>query len=228
MKRAWFLVEVLISAACLFIAVRMIDPVAAFEAVRQARPLAVIIALLLMPLAVLCRAWRWWYILRRKHVLVPFRTILRVTYIGMALCLMLPGGAGDVVRSYYAWRSAGDKEAMLASAIVDKVVALFALCVLGSVCALAMGLTGLFLATLAFTTPLAGLLLFPRLVPWGWAAFVFRRVFRRKMDTARLASVFRMNLRTLLNCVLISLLAWAATNMIHYAACMAFRAGAPL
>ena len=90
-----------------------------------------IIAIVMVP-AVLARAWRWYYILTRGGVRVSLLPITRATFVGMALNLFLPASAGDLVRSYYGWQRYGHKEAMLASTISDKVVALLSLFILGS------------------------------------------------------------------------------------------------
>jgi len=144
----------------------------------------------------------------------------RVTYIGMALNLILPGGGGDIARSYYGWRSAGNKEAMLASAVADKLVALLTLCLMGAVCAIPFGSLPLFLVSIGFSVTLGLVLFLPEVVPWGALSWLVRRALRKEMSLERLHSAFHMDAKLLGACVLISLLGWVFTNLMYYFACV--------
>ncbi len=222
MQRVRLLVQAVISAACLVFAVKIVSPQELTMAWASGDKQTLGVVLALMPFAVYSRAWRWWYILRRKKIDMPLTTVGRITFIGHAYNIFLPASLGDVVRSYYAWRERGTKEVMLASALVDKAVALFSLCILGVICSLAVGSTSLTLAAVILALPLALLLLKPNLIPWTWGTYLFRLIFRREMHTDRLLAAFRLDMRTLVTCVGISFLGWSVTNLMYYYAWRAF------
>jgi len=200
----------------------IVKPAETIKTWRQAEPIALFVVFALMPFAVLSRAWRWWYILRQKHIMIPLMTMWRVTFIGMALNLILPGSMGDVARSYYGWRSAGNKEAMLASALLDKVIALFTLCLLGAFCAWLIGSVPLVLLSTLLALPLTLLLLLPKFMPWWLVVFLCRKLLKRDFQVERLQATFKLERRTLLICIIISLIGWLFTNAMYYFACLAF------
>ncbi len=222
MKRTYFIIQVLISISCLVIIGIIVKPAETIKTWRQAEPIALFVVFALMPFAVLSRAWRWWYILRQKHIMIPLMTMWRVTFIGMALNLILPGSMGDVARSYYGWRSAGNKEAMLASALLDKVIALFTLCLLGAFCAWLIGSVPLVLLSTLLALPLTLLLLLPKFMPWWLVVFLCRKLLKRDFQVERLQATFKLERRTLLICIIISLIGWLFTNAMYYFACLAF------
>jgi uncharacterized protein (TIRG00374 family) len=222
MKRVHFLIQVLISVSCLVIAWIIVKPEAVLKAWTHAEPIPLFLVFALMPAAVLGRAWRWWYILRQKHVMISLMTMWRVTFIGMALNLILPGSMGDVARSYYGWRSAGNKEVMLSSAIVDKVIALFTLCILGAVCAVLIDSISLALISLFFAIPLMFILLLPQFVPWQLAVILCRKVLKKDLLIDQLRAAFKLDFRTTLVCIIISLAGWFFTNAMYYFACLSF------
>lgn len=214
------LLQIVISGICLGVLLVMVDLGELWRTLRDARPLFLGLSLLLVPFAVGVRAWRWQYILRKKGVDLPALAANRVTYIGMALNLLLPASAGDIARSYYGWRSHGNKEVMLASSISDKVVALLTLCLLGAACAMVLGQAYFAGIALLFAAPAAGVLLLPGLVPWKWGERLFRRLTRRTLDRDLLLEAFDLGPSELGVTVGISLVGWAFTNLIYYFACL--------
>ena len=227
-KKALALFQIFFSLLCLMVALSFVELKTVSKAWSSADPFMLGLTFVLMPPAVLSRAFRWWYILRRNHINVPLATMGRVTFIGMALNLILPGGIGDVARSYYGWVFAGNKEAMLASAIVDKVVALFTLCLLGAICALLTGLYRLFVVSILLSIPLFVLLALPRLVPWWLVSYVFKRVLKKDFDRERLKHTFHLGRHTCVISIIVSLIAWMITNAMYYCAFRAFTEKASL
>ena len=229
LKKIWKpLLQFIISAAFIAGCIRMVSPQALGDAIHRADRWMLVIVLLLMPPAVLVRAWRWWYIIKRKEGDVPFWPICRATMIGHAYNIFLPASLGDFVRSYYGWRELGNKEVMLASSIVDKVVALFSLCLIGFCCSVAIGSNNLTIITGLLSISLAVLLFFPRLIPWQWGVFLFNRFFHKEMSSDRLTDTFSLDRDTLLGSIGISLLGWLATNLMYYYAWKAFTDTVPL
>ncbi len=220
-------VQIFISLICLVCALALVEPKTLAEAWATADPLMLCLTFLLMLPAVGSRAYRWWYILRAKGVKVSLPTMTKVTFMGMALNLMLPGGMGDVARSYYGWALAGNKEAMLASAIVDKIIALVTLCFLGAVCALSTGFTRIFAVSLFLGLPFLAVLVIPRVVPWQWASYLFKRLLRKDFQRELLESTFHLDRIAFLNTIILSLLGWGFTNAMYYSACLAFTSEVP-
>jgi uncharacterized membrane protein YbhN (UPF0104 family) len=220
--------QFLISGAFIAGCIRMVSPEAFVETFMRGRPLFLAVVLLLMPPAIIIRAWRWWYIITRKEGHVPFWPICKATLIGHAYNIFLPASLGDFVRSYYGWRELGNKEVMLASSIVDKVVALFSLSLLGFGCSAAIGTHQLTLVSGILTVALGVLLFIPRIIPWQWGVYLFKKYFRKEMNADRLASTFHLDRVTLLGSIGISLLGWVATNMMYYYSWRAFSPDVPL
>ena len=111
--RVKLLAQFIISAICLAVILRNVELSELSQAFSRVRALPVVIVFAIMPFAIAVRAIRWKYMLAVKDVPVPFWMTYRVTFIGLALNLLIPGGLGDVARSYDGWRSHGNKEAML-------------------------------------------------------------------------------------------------------------------
>lgn len=222
MRKTHFAVQIAISAACLVVVAAMVRPAEIWETFGRARPAAITGVFLLMPLAILARAWRWRFILGQKAVNVPLLVMFRVVFIASALNLLLPASMGDLASSYYGWRSQGNKEAMLASAMADKMTGLLTLCLMGIVCAAVIGHWQLALLTLALTVPLAVIVVFPRIIPWRWATLLFRKLFRKEMSTEQLHEVSRLGMKTIAGGVAISVIGWMFTNLMYYFACLAF------
>ena len=222
------LVQIFISAIFIAACVRIVSLNSLREAVIRAEPGLLSIVLILMLPAIFIRAWRWWYIIVRKGVRVPLWAMCKATLIGHAYNIFLPASLGDFLRSYYGWREFGNKEVMLASAIVDKVVALFSLCLLGFFCSLAIGTNKLAIITGIITLGLTVLLLWSQIIPWHWGIYLFKKVFRKEMSGNILASTFDLDKQTLLGSIGISLLGWGATNLMYYFSWRAFTENVPI
>jgi uncharacterized protein (TIRG00374 family) len=228
MKKLKYIAQFAISSLCLIVLFRIIEPNQIKIALRNAEISSLVIVFVLVAPAIFVRAWRWHYILKRKNIYVSLATMYRITFIGSALNLFLPGGAGDVARSYYGWQSLGHKEAMLASAFSDKVVALFSLCILGFVCALNIRADEMAWVSALLAIPL-GLLLYGRWrYPWVIVSRLFRRFLKREFDADKLIDIFHMDERTLGVTVLVSLIGWIITNATYYYACLTFSKNADL
>lgn len=216
------LVQVVVSVLCLALALSFVRRGILDQVWASADLLMLLLAFLSMPPAILSRAYRWWYILRAGGVDVPMATMGKATFVGMALNVMLPGGIGDVARSYYGWAFAGNKEAMLASAVVDKIVGLFTLCVLGAICSLLAGFHRLFAVSTILGLPLFVVLVVPKVIPWRWFCHLLGKVLQRHFSSEELARTCRLDCCTFGGTVMISLIGWVFTIAIYYCACRAF------
>jgi len=214
--------QLTLSIVLVVVAYRMVPATEVSRALSQARPGPLVLAFLLMPFAVGMRAWRWHYILKRHGLSIPPRVVVRITFIGHAYNLLLPGSLGDIVRSYYGWRDWGNKEVMLTSSVSDKVVALQTLCLLGVPAALAVRQYELAALSGALLLVLSVFLARPEALPWSTLARLFERVTRRQLDVPLMLHGFRMDTRTFLGTVALSLVGWLVTNMMYYLTWLAF------
>ena len=124
-------IKIIVTALCVFFLLRIVPVATLVDTLKGARVAPLLIVFALVVPAVLTRAWRWYLILRARGLAASLATVTKATLIGMALNLFLPASSGDIARSYYGWKRHGNKEAMLATALSDKVVALLTLCALG-------------------------------------------------------------------------------------------------
>jgi uncharacterized membrane protein YbhN (UPF0104 family) len=136
----------------------------------------------------------------------------------MALNLILPASAGDVVRSYYSWQKYGHKEEMLASTLADKAVALISLFLLGAVGGFLCGDTKLALLALILVVPTGFILIVP--VRWLWKilAVLVNRVMKKDLDVDLLLHSFHMSLPTFFGALIISIVGWMITNLMYFLA----------
>src|SRR6202048_2623960 len=103
-----------------------IDPRALLEL--SAAPLAVVICLVLLCVALPLAALRWSILLRALGVSIPFVNVFHFVAIGlMANVLLLGMAGGDTIRGIYAWRALGRGGGRVAvSVLADRLFALFA------------------------------------------------------------------------------------------------------
>lgn len=196
----------------------MVSPELLFNSLKSSSCLFVVLITAIMIPAVLARAWRWHYILTRRGIPVSLVSITNATFIGMALNLLLPASAGDVVRSYYSWQKYGHKEEMLASTLADKAVALISLFLLGAVGGFFCGEMKLALFASILIIP-PGFILIVR-VRWLWKilAVLVNRVLKKDLDVDLLLHSFHMSLPTFFGAMFISIVGWMITNLMYFLA----------
>lgn len=217
-SRTRFLIQALGSLVCFWWLFKIISPEAFVDSLKGSSYSSIgLIAVIMIP-AVLARAWRWYYLLIRKGIHVSMTSITSATFMGMALNLFLPASAGDVVRSYYSWQRYGNKEAMLASSLADKGVALFSLFILGALGGFFCGDTRLALLATVLLIPTGFILIVP--VPWVWKIFAIlvRRTLRKDFNVDLLQKSFHMDFSTFCGAMIISLVGWMITNLMYYLA----------
>ena len=67
-KQALALFQIVFSLLCLMVALSFVEPKTVSKAWASADPFMLGLTFVLMPPAILSRAFRWWYILRRNHI----------------------------------------------------------------------------------------------------------------------------------------------------------------
>ncbi|HTG00857.1 MAG TPA: lysylphosphatidylglycerol synthase transmembrane domain-containing protein [Nitrospirota bacterium] len=220
-NRYRFLIQVAGSLACFWWLFRIVSPDQLVSSLKSASLSLVALVTLIMVPAVLARAWRWYYLLIRRGIPVSLASITNATFIGMALNLFLPASAGDVVRSYYGWQQYGHKEAMLATSLSDKVVALFSLFLLGTIGGFISGDTRLAILAGAMTVPTGIVLVVPVRGLWKFLAVLAKKMLKRDLDAELLMRSFHMSIPTFFGALVISILGWLVTNLMYYFAVLA-------
>lgn len=83
--------------------------------------------------------WRWHLLLMAQRIRLPIGRVWRLTMIGMAFNVVIPGAVGgDVIKAYYVGRAVPGAKCSAATTIVmDRAVGLIGLLLLGAVMALA-------------------------------------------------------------------------------------------
>lgn len=91
-------------------------------------PLQGVIMFLLLLSSIAVRAWRWQIIINEKIKVVEgrisFLFSLKFLLIGSTLNIIMPAGSGDIAKSYFAYKEAGNKEQMFIASIYDKLTAI--------------------------------------------------------------------------------------------------------
>jgi hypothetical protein len=121
-----------LSAVCLYLALRQVDPAQAAQVLGRARPLwvAATVAALLAQGAL--RGWRW-RLLLGPAAAVGLAPALRAYFIGAFANMILPLRAGDLVRAVALGRLApAPASAGLASVVVERLLDLFSVAILAA------------------------------------------------------------------------------------------------
>lgn len=108
------------------------------EVIKNARPPYLVLAFMCNLGVVLLSAHRWRVLLYAQRILLGFKRVVTIYFVGFFFNNFLPAGVGlDLTRAFYAARDSGKKAESLASVIVERVLGflgllLFALFALGS------------------------------------------------------------------------------------------------
>lgn len=121
--------RVLVAFALLAWLLSRMDIPAVMRLVAQASPVDLLFAFLSVHVAYVLLTFRWKILLDGSSIRVPFRDILKLTYISHFAGYLLPGGFSiDAVRGVYLWRDLpGKRGEGLASILVDRVVGFWAI-----------------------------------------------------------------------------------------------------
>ncbi|MBM4041722.1 MAG: flippase-like domain-containing protein [Planctomycetes bacterium] len=206
-----------VSALILWALFRQARPARLLDVVSGGQWWPLLLAAALVPVVIFLRALRWHWLLHdagARHV--GLRQSYGLVFIGTALNLVVPGGMGELARAYYGHRATGTREEMLSTALVDKLVALLAVCVLGAGAAGASGQWALCAWGGAFAVAFAAPLLFPRLIPWGVANWALFAVARKRLDAGKLLRSSRFTPAQHARALGLSALATVASVVVAY------------
>ena len=158
------------------------------------------------------RAWRWHYLMGRAGYHIAMMRSWALLFVGTALNLILPAGAGDVAKSYVGYRWSGLKEPMLAVSLSDKIIALGSVGLMALPFAILRGqiayaLAGAAMAFCAGLFVLAGAPMARR----GRVAAMLDKLstlLRHKIDLRRTAQTCHVTGSTLTVAVIVSIIGW--------------------
>lgn len=133
-RRWWPSFRLLVSGALLGLVVSRLDLARAAEILLSAHISLLALAVLVGYAGRFGAAFRWWIFLRAMKTRVPYRGVVRLSFIGMFLQL-LPAGAvaSEVARVYGMKRTTSDLAGSFASVLVDRMFGLGALILVGLV-----------------------------------------------------------------------------------------------
>lgn len=216
-----------ISIACLLLVLRFVDLDQVSAVLSQTKPSLLLVATAAIMVDVLLRAWRW-RVLVAPLAVVPLGRVMAYLLLGYLANNVLPGRAGELVRSHYL----GDREGIsrastLGTVLIERILDVVALLLI-SVAAwwltgaasrlaglLAFGLVG----TAAAVTLVVAVVVLPgrdRFIPW----LITRLPASVTAVGGRLRTGFLVvrDPRTLVFSVVLTFGAWATTTVVFAAA----------
>ncbi|AUB56129.1 hypothetical protein BK007_09015 [Methanobacterium subterraneum] len=180
------------------------------------------VALAILPFSIFLRAWRWLIIMNKDGKLVSIKNAYYLTLVGVALNIFLPASSGDIAKSYYGYKWHGVKEEMLSSSIIDKLIALLALFIIGSVAAFVLKMDWLAALSILMMVALGFLIFFPKLVPWRILNWVLGFFTKTQLDEDKLKTSFALPHKIKIITILISIMAWTLSYIQFYVVCLSF------
>ncbi|HBY94659.1 MAG TPA: hypothetical protein DEP84_11985 [Chloroflexi bacterium] len=130
------LLKVFISLGLIVLLLRQVDIAEVWAALRDASLPLTALAMLLYLGAITSNAAKWAVLLRAQGVRVPFRNVLRHTFVGVFFNNFLPIIGGDVVRGYGLARETATTAGAAVSVVVDRLVGLLVFTSAGTLAAL--------------------------------------------------------------------------------------------
>lgn len=132
--RWWPLLRLLVSGVLISLILSRLDLARAAEILASAHILLLVLAVLVSGAGRFVAAFRWWIFLRAMQTDVPYRGVLRLSFIGMFLHFLPAGSvASEVARVYGMNRTTSDLAGSFASVLVDRMFGLGALILVGLV-----------------------------------------------------------------------------------------------
>lgn len=128
------LLKILVSISILVFLFRKTDMVQVFAIIRSMDILMFITVVFLYAVTQIVSTYRWSLFLPKAGIDMPFLKLISLYYIGMFFNIFLPTAiGGDVVKSYYLYKSSGKGGNSLASVFLDRFTGFFAMVIIASV-----------------------------------------------------------------------------------------------
>jgi len=214
-------IKLAVSLLILLFLMKMVDFRMLWTSVKNVNSLF-LIALAIIPFSILLRVWRWMIIINQNEKLISLKNAFSLTLVGIALNIFLPASSGEIAKSYYGYKWHGIKEEMLSSTIVDKMIALLALFMIGSVAAYSLQINWLAIFSMFMTTTLLFVVFYPRIIPWS----VFNRFLglftNIQLDEKKLDYSFTLSHKIKIITLVISIFAWLVSYIQFFVVCHSF------
>ncbi|MFW5803683.1 MAG: lysylphosphatidylglycerol synthase transmembrane domain-containing protein [bacterium] len=175
--------------------------------------------LFVLTASLLLRAWRWQLLmnnLQEKKLSFLFST--KLLFIGQALNIIMPAGAGDVAKSYFGYKQMGMKERMFSVSLFDKVIAIASI---GLLACYSIYMSGEILYVLLIgisITPLLLILFADSLtrIPRIQNLIQFIQTKTQKINLNEIIHQFKFSGTIVSQSLLISVIAWIFTYTLLY------------
>lgn len=133
MRKNWvrFGIILLLTAVFLFFFFRSVDWKEVYRYLSQVNLSIFILTVILAPLHLVTRAWRWRYLLIQEKKEVKFRNMFAGNAVGFAVNFSLPGRVGEVIKPLYlAHKEKIRKGFALGTVVVERIFDMFTMCFL--------------------------------------------------------------------------------------------------
>jgi uncharacterized protein (TIRG00374 family) len=129
-----YAIRLLLSISLFYLALKLVDWPRASQMLISIDLAWLGFHLLLLASERLIFTWKWHGLLKARGVDVPALNLLTISLVGKFWGMFLPSSVGvDVVRGYYLYRFTGRGAEAASSVLVDKILALWALLLIGSI-----------------------------------------------------------------------------------------------
>lgn len=214
-------IKIIVSSLIILFLFKFVNFQLLIESIKNMNGL-ILYALILIPICILLRAWRWMLILNKDHNLISLKDSYNLTLVGIALNIFLPGTSGDIAKSYYGYKWHGSKEEMLSSSIADKIIAILSLFFIGSITGFLLGLNFIFIFSIAVTIIFSIIIFYPALIPWSKLNVLINKFLKTNLDEGKLYSSFRLPTKIKILSFTLSLFAWILTYLQFFFVCRSF------
>jgi glycosyltransferase 2 family protein len=215
------LLKIIVSLLILIFLLKLINFQLLFESLKNINSL-IIVALAIIPFSILIRAWRWMIIINKDGRLVSLNDSYKLTLVGVALNIFLPASSGDIAKSYYGYKWHGIKEEMLSSSIADKLIALLAIFILGSMTSFWLKMFTLSIFSVLCALGLLFVVFYQKIVPWNLLNKILSFFLKKNLNEEKLNSSFALPTKIKIFTLLISILAWIVSYIQFFIVCKSF------
>lgn len=214
------LIKLMISVIILALLFSVVNTRDFMESILKIRPVF-FLALLLLPLSILIRAWRWKMLMEHGGCPVSCGDAYGLTLVGVALNMLLPGGMGDIAKSYYGYRWHGLREEMLSTSVLDKVIALLSIFILGTAAAFWSGM--LWGSVSLLLSLISVFMVFcPDVFPWRRIMNLMGLISKRRLDPDKLFTFYTSSGNLKLRAMILSFIGWLVSYLQFYIVCLSF------
>lgn len=183
---------------------------------------SVLVIISLFILTYISRAYRWYMIVNDGYSSVEekvsFWNSIKFLMIGCSLNLVLPSGAGDIAKGYFASKELGDANRMYLASVHDKVIAISSLFLLSFQGWYFDNNIWILIAGLCSLIPIVLIILFPLILRLKFIEYFLKKFKNKRVESIKriLGIGLKMNFKTFLTSVFLSLFGWVCTYLILY------------